>query len=370
MRDWLIAAVLTVLVAAPVAQQADAGEWRQVSPGHQLRFPRDHASHPDYRIEWWYYTGQLEAADGRRLGYQLTFFRVGVNPVPASPSRWAVRDLHMAHFAVTDLAGERHLVTDRLNREGVGWAGASTERLDVWNDDWRATLDGNVHRLTAASRDPAFRIDLSLVADREPVLHGNGGFSQKGSSAGNASIYYSFTRMRTTGRLFLDDRWIEVTGSSWMDHEFGTSFLEPSQRGWDWFSLQFDDGTDLMVYGLRNRDGSRHAQSSGTLIRADGSIRHLDATMFTLVPGRRWTSPDSGASYPVEWQIDVPSAGLALQVRAALDRQELRTPQSTGVTYWEGVVTATGLRNGQAVAARGYLEMTGYAGEALSEVLR
>ncbi len=351
---------------------ADRTAWKSADPGYTLSFPRDHAAHPGHRIEWWYYTGNLHASGGRRFGYQLTFFRFGVDLQPVNPSRWAVRDLYMAHFAVTDVENRGHHVAERLNRAGIGWAGASTETLHVWNDGWSVTLeegDSPVHRLTATSDDGGLALDLRLDPVGPPVLHGVNGFSQKGAEVGNASHYYSLTRLRTTGRLVVDGEVADVRGLSWMDHEFGTSFLEPAQAGWDWFSIQLEDGTDLMVYVMRRTDGARDPRSSGTLVSRAGAA-HLRVDDYRLTPGRRWTSPSSGAAYPVTWRIEIPPHGLDLEVTAAVDAQELETGRSTGVTYWEGAIDVRGTRDGVPVAGSGYLEMTGYAGAPMSTVLR
>ena len=352
------------------AQPTTPSGWRNAAPDRTLEFPRDHASHPEYRLEWWYYTGNLESDDSRRFGYQVTFFRVGIDPEPSSPSRWAVRDLFMAHLAVTDLDRGRHLVDERLNRVGVGWAGARDDRLEVWNEDWRLAADGRDHVLELESDDGRFGVELRLVEDAAPVLHGQQGFSQKGSTEGNASHYYSLTRMPTTGVIRVDGETIGVHGASWMDHEFGTSFLEPAQQGWDWFSLQLEDGTDVMVYQLRLRDGRVHPSSSGTVVTAVGDTRVLAAGDYHLEAGRVWVSATSEARYPVEWRVDIPAARLQLEVRAAVDAQELHTAESTGVTYWEGAVVVSGTRDGEVVEGRGYLEMTGYAGRPMSEVLQ
>ena len=351
---------------APRSTTADG--WRLAAPGYVLQFPRDHGSHPEYRIEWWYYTGNLEAADGRRFGYQVTFFRIGVDPAPTNPSRWAVRDLHMAHLAVTDISTTQHMTAERFDRGGAGWAGARERTLDVWNGDWRAELDGEAHRLRAA--DGSFGVDLRLEAGKPPTLHGHEGLSRKGAEPGNASHYYSMTRMPTTGQLRLDGELIDVTGASWMDHEFGTTFLEPGQVGWDWFSLQLDDGTDLMIYEFRRGDGEPDDFSSGTWVGANGAVTRLDRDQFMLVPGRRWSSPTSGAAYPVEWRVDVPSRQAELTVEALVDAQELDTANSTGVTYWEGAVTVRGRIGEREIQGRGYLEMTGYVGRPMSEVFR
>ena len=346
--------------------------WKAADSGYTLSFPRDHAAHPDHRIEWWYYTGNLRASDGRRFGYQLTFFRFGVDRQPVNPSRWAVRDLYMAHFAVTDVEQRAHHVAERLNRAGIGWAGASTETLHAWNDGWSVALEeggSQAHLLTAASDEGDLSLDLRLAPSGPPVLHGVNGFSQKGAEIGNASHYYSLTRLRTAGRLVVAGETFEVEGLSWMDHEFGTSFLEQAQAGWDWFSIQLDDGTDLMVYVMRRIDGARDPRSSGTLVSPDG-VSHLQVDDYRLTPGRRWTSPASGAAYPVAWRIEIPQHGLELEVTAAVDAQELETGRSTGVTYWEGAIDVRGRRDGAPVAGSGYLEMTGYAGAPMSTVLR
>ena len=354
---------------SPVEPESERGSWRSADSGYTLVFPRDHAAHPDYRIEWWYYTGNLEAAGGRRFGYQVTFFRAGVDRRPVNPSRWAIRDLYMAHLAVTDVARGEHHVAERLNRAGVGWAGADPETLHVWNDGWSLTLEEGAHRLVAASDDGRLDVDLRLEPAAPPVLHGDDGYSRKGNEPGNASHYYSLTRLPTTGRLTVGGEAFDVDGQSWMDHEFGTSFLEPAQAGWDWFSIQLDDGTDLMLYTMRRLDGSVDPWSSGTVV-TPAAVTRLRAGDYRLVPGRRWTSPDSGGSYPVAWRIAVPPLGIELRAEAAVDAQELRTGRSTGVTYWEGTIDVRGTRGGTPVTGRGYLEMTGYAGPPLSRVLR
>ena len=361
-------ALVAVSAMAQESGRVTSDGWRQAEIGYTLQFPRDHGSHPDYRIEWWYYTGNLSSDDGRRFGYQVTFFRIGVDPAPENPSRWAVRDLFMAHLALTDIGAGRHLMAERLNRGGVGWAGARAGTLDVWNGDWRAELDGTTHRLRAV--DGAFGVDLRLEPGKGPTVHGEDGLSRKGAQAGNASYYYSMTRMPTTGHLVVDGERVAVTGASWMDHEFGTTFLEASQVGWDWFSLQFDDGSELMVFQLRGADGEPDPHSAGTWVDAAGGATPLGAGEFTLVPGRRWSSPSSDAVYPVRWRIELPGRAVRLDISAAVDAQELDTEASTGVTYWEGAVTVRGQVGERAVSGRGYLEMTGYAGRPMSEMFR
>ena len=364
-----LAALVGIVSGTGVAARRQGEGWKPAVPGYGIQLPRDHGAHPETKIEWWYYTGNVATADGRRFGYQLTFFRLGVDPRPENPSRWAVRDLYMAHFAVSDLSRSIHVSSDRLNRGGPGWAGAQVQGYRVWNEDWQVDLaeDGS-HRLRA--RDARFAIDLLLSPGKPPVFHGDRGYSRKGPSDGNASHYYSLTRMPTRGSLTMDGVRSEVTGLSWMDHEWGTSFLERGQVGWDWFSVQLDGGTDVMLFRTRNADGGADAYASGTVSHADGSTTRLQAGDFALEPGRSWTSPASGARYPVEWSVSIPSMAVKANVRAAFPEQELHTEASTSVTYWEGAIEVRGTQQGRPLTGRGYLEMTGYTGRPMSEVLR
>ncbi len=346
-----------------------AEQWKQAAAGYQFQFPRDHASHPDYKIEWWYYTGNVTARDGRRFGYQVTFFRVGVDHTPTNPSRWAVRDLFMTHLAVSDASGQRYRYAEKLSRGGPGLAGADRDRYNVWNDDWTATItairepgSGNrqQHVLKAAGHNAA--IDLVLDEGKPPAINGVNGISQKGAQAGNASHYYSLTRMPTRGSISVDGERFDVEGDSWMDHEFGTSFLEPEQRGWDWFAIQLSDGRELMLYQLRRGDGSRDPRSSGTLIDRSGRTTHLANADFTLARGRAQFKSKNGAVYPIEWTVSVPAQRIALTVTTPLTDQELSLERSTGIAYWEGMIDVSGTTNGTAVSGHGYLEMTGYHG--------
>jgi len=301
--------LLLALVCAGAADGHADGPWKQARAGYTFAFPDDHASHPDFKIEWWYYTGNLDTVDGRRFGYQITFFRVGIDPSPENPSRWAVRDLFMTHLAVTDISAGRHRYRERLNRGGPGLAGADPARYHVWNEDWSATLDASGRHVLSA-QDDDLGIDLVLEEGKPPVMHGRDGISQKGSQAGNASHYYSLTRMPTRGTLTVDGARVQVQGTSWMDHEFGTSFLEPGQRGWDWVSAQLTDGSELMIYQLRRADGSVDARSSGTFVGADGRSRSLAVGDFSMTPlGREYRSTASGATYPTAWRVEVPSEG-------------------------------------------------------------
>ena len=354
---------------APSPKPQAPSPWKQATAGYSFEFPRDHASHPDYKIEWWYYTGNVKTREGRRFGYQVTFFRVGINHAPTNPSRWAIRDLHMTHLAVSDPNGKRYRYAEKLSRGGPGLAGADAHRYNVWNDDWTAMLDvgedpggGRRERHLVRASSAQAGVDLILDPGKPPAINGINGISQKGAQAGNASHYYSLTRMPTRGSIVVDGEKFEVEGDSWMDHEFGTSFLEPEQRGWDWFAIQMSDGRELMLYQLRRASGSRDPRSSGTLVDRAGKTIHLANADFTLTQGSAQFKSKNGAVYPLEWKVSVPSQRLELTVTTPLADQELSLEKSTGIAYWEGMIDVAGTAGGNAVTGSGYLEMTGYHG--------
>jgi predicted secreted hydrolase len=350
--------VLVVLVG--VSAVAMLRGYEVALPGRVFNFPRDHAAHPAFQTEWWYYTGHLRTADGEEYGYQLTFFqrRIDEGNLFSGPSQWAPQHLYMAHFAISDKQRKHLTFAEKINRPHLGIAGADEERMRVWNDDWRAEGLGPYHHLQAAMDE--FAINLILVPEKDPVVHGIDGVSQKGGSKGNASHYYSFTRLRTDGVLRMRGVAKEVTGMSWMDHEFGSSQLGPTQVGWDWFSVQLDNRTELMVYLLRHADGRIDPHSSGTLVHPDGQAEHLRQEMIEVVALGQWTSPRSGATYPQGWEVRVPQAGLSLRLAPAFPDQELDTKSSTRVVYWEGKVRAEGSHAGQSVVGAGYVELVGY----------
>ena len=354
---------------SPTQKSMIQERWYEARAGYPYAFPRDHASHNAYKIEWWYYTGNLETEAGRRFGYQLTFFRTGITPQITNPSRWAVRDLYMAHFCISDLEQTAFHSFEKLNRAGIGWAGAETDFYHVWNENWQAQLEGKDH-LIKANQD-GYQLDLRLSSEKAEVIHGENGISQKGSSAGNASHYVSLTRLRSTGSITVGGETFAVTGLSWMDHEFGTSFLEADQTGWDWFSIQLDDNRELMMFQIRRADGSIDSRSSATLIEADGRAVQIPFDEFTLKPtGVSWRSQTSGANYPTEWLIELPKFDLRLKVSAAFENQELQTTESTAVTYWEGSVNIEGVSGERKIKGRGYLEMTGYSGQNMGAIFQ
>ena len=328
-------------------------DYKVALPGYHYQFPRDHFSHSEYRTEWWYYTGNVRARDGHRFGFELVFFRQGQQDGKPSnnPSVWRVDDLYLAHLALTDIDGGRFRYLKRLNRAGPGIAGVSFDSGRIWNGNWQVLWDksSNVQTLTAVAEGVSF--DLRLRPAKPPVINGENGVSQKSAEAGKASYYVSFPRLSVEGRV----NGGEVTGTAWMDHEWFSQQLDAGQQGWDWFSVQLENGVDLMLFDLRRKDGTTDPYSSGTYIAKDGRATHLKRADFDLQPLEYWTSPKTAARYPVKWRISVPSLGVALECAAAVPGQELVSEDDTGPTYWEGAVTYLGASKGV-----GYLEMTGY----------
>ena len=342
-----------------VAPTAEATGFARVEGPRELSFPADDGPHPNYQTEWWYYTGNLQDPDGRHFGYQLTIFRRALVPPIRQEDRrsaWGTNHVYMAHFAVTNVVDKRYQSFERFSRSALDLAGAQAEPYRVWLEDWSVEeVQPQVYRLRAAQDE--LKLDLLLTDRKGPVPQGDRGYSQKGPDPGNASLYYSRTRLETSGTLRSGDRHYRVDGMSWMDHEFSTSGLGPDQVGWDWMALQLDDGSELMVFQLRKDDGSVDPFSSGTMIAPDGSTRRLTADDFQIAVGATWRSPHSGATYPSKWTVTIPSLSLTLRIEPHLADQEL----NVSYAYWEGAVRIAGERAGRAVSGNGYIEMTGYA---------
>ncbi len=373
--------------AAPSVQPAptnSAPTFTPALPGYQYQFPRDHAAHPDYKTEWWYYTGHLKTKAGRTFGYELTFFRVGtgLKPLPLH-SPWSMDQLYLAHFALTDDQGQRFYHTEQLNRAGIGRAGASSDQYRLWNKTWSATLLPDGHSFQLQASMPQGALKLRLQPAKPLVIQGQNGISQKADCTGCASHYYSFTRLLASGEIIVDGHRMPVTGLTWMDHEFGSNQMTAEQVGWDWFSIQLDDGSELMLYRLRRNDGSADPNSSGTWIPAipkiatqtvsanvpPASSKHIRLNQFTIQPETTWTSPITHGRYPSGWKIFVPTQRLSIEIKPTVLDQELAAPTGTstsagggGVSYWEGRCRVTGTHNGKPVQGQAYVELTGYAG--------
>lgn len=370
-RPWVAAALLATLWGAPGASGPPVGDdgWEKASPGYPWSFPRDHWAHHSYRNEWWYFTGHLKSAGEpkARFGYQFTIFRIGASPRPVDlDSNWSTRSMIMGHAAISDLEEGRHYFSELVFRAAPFLAafGAPPDPLIAWSrgpagtsERWELHWNGRGFDLRAVDSLQGLEMELSTRALKPLVFQGPDGYSRKSASGQGASLYYSMTQLETSGRLRLGGREFEVEGMSWMDKEFSSNVLEEHQAGWDWFSLQLDDGRELMLFELRDRQGKVDF-GSATLVSESGECAYLSRGDWVLEVVRRWKSPETGALYPVEWNLELPRQGLRLRLRTLLDNQENRSRIIPSLFYWEGaleLLDETGRRLGQ-----GYAELTGY----------
>ncbi len=346
-------------LAALLGSDDDAGLTKAIAP-RTFMFPEDHGPHPSFRNEWWYMTGNLDAADGRRFGFELTIFRFSLSKdAPQADSNWRTNQVYIAHFAVTDVDGKRFYTAERFSRGALGLAGAQAAPFRVWIDNWSlsaAGSDGTASRWALQAADEDFALTLALSAEKPVALNGEAGLSRKSAAPGNASYYYTVSRWQAAGRIRIGSESLAVTGLTWLDREWSSSALAADQVGWDWFALQLSEGSDLMFYSLRRADGSRDAFSAGTFIAADGSARAINASEVELTVLEFWDSP-RGGRYPSAWRMRVPEYELELEIMPVMKNQELFTT----VRYWEGAVDVTGRRADQPITGRGYVELTGYA---------
>ncbi|MCK7593728.1 lipocalin-like domain-containing protein [Pseudomarimonas salicorniae] len=367
----LIATLLCLLLAgcdpgpppeAPLAQWlgAEGSAFPPLDPDYVPQFPRDFGAHPEQRVEWWYATFNLRDADGHRWGAQLALFRLALEPHAPDLEGWDARHLFMAHVAISDLGGGRFAYRERLSRPVVGLAGVRDSPLAVWVETCRLEAtrpEPPMQRRIDCDLD-GLSLQLEVVAEGPPVLHGMDGYSEK-SGAGNASFYYSQPWLTARGTLrYPGAAPVTVAGRGWFDHEWSPGLLKGGQRGWDWLSLQLDDGRALMLFRLHDGQGG-NAGVRGSLIEADGTLTKLGDGDADMQPERWWTSPHSGARYPLDWRITLPAHAIDLSLRARMDDQELNTQ----VRYWEGSVEATGQTRGAPLSGEGYLELTGYAAD-------
>jgi len=366
-RPARITAELDVATALGAGLGKQDERFARATAPRAFTFPADHGAHDGFRTEWWYVTGNLQARDGRAFGVQLTFFRnaliaggAGGMETVAHPSQWRSAHVWMAHFALSDQAAGTFRYAERFAREAVGLAGASASPFRVALEDWSlasTSPSGNDFLpLRLKAREGAFAVDLELESGKPPVLQGERGLSQKGPEPGNASYYYSMTRLRTRGTVTVDGSRVPVTGEAWLDREWSTSALGPDLAGWDWFALQLEDDRELMFYRLRRKDGAADPWSRGSLVAADGTSRTLTPNDVAFTVLSTWRSP-TGATYPAKWRLTVPDEALDLELTPRVANQEL----AVTVRYWEGAVQVEGTSQGNPVAGHGFVEMTGYA---------
>lgn len=358
--------VAATLVAATLALAWAQGEpaWRLARPDYGWSFPRDHWAHPEYQTEWWYFTGHLRAADGRRFGYQFTFFRLGLLAErPPLDSQWAAGQLLMGHAALSDLDGGRHYFSEVLYRATplLGGFGVYPDSLMGWSrgpagtaGGWTLRWNGAAFDLEMADEVQGLAFELQTRPLKPPVFQGPGGYSRKGEGPSAASQYYSFTRLATQGTLRVGGEQLAVQGESWMDQEFGSNQLGPQQVGWDWFSVQLDDGRELMLYLLRDKDGVDFAL--GTLVGAEGAPRYLERGEFAVRATGSWASRQTGATYPAGWTLNL--GGETWTLAPLLADQENRSRAVGDLFYWEGAVAVRDQAGRE--CGKGYVELTGY----------
>ncbi|MEM6520124.1 MAG: lipocalin-like domain-containing protein [Cyanobacteria bacterium P01_C01_bin.70] len=339
---------------------ATADDFLQATGPKSLEFPQNLGPHNGYQTEWWYYTGNLATESGREFGYQLTFFRRALTPETTAvtdASDWRSNQIYFSHFTISDIENQDFYPHERFSRQSAGLSGAQAEPYRVWLENWSATeiKPGKV-QLVAETDDVA--LDLVLNETLPPVLQGDRGYSKKGPEPGNASYYYSIVQQQAQGTITVGDESFDVTGLTWKDHEYSTSALSPGTVGWDWFSLQLDDGSALMLYGLRQENGDITDVSSGTYISAKGETQPIDHTEWQIDVLDTWRSPTSQAAYPAQWHIEIPQLSLVLDGKSLMANQELNL---SSTVYWEGAVGFEGTVADQPVTAKGYVEMTGYA---------
>ena len=349
-----------------VLRESEQPGFERAERVRAFAFPQDHGPHPAFRHEWWYLTGHLRAADGALFGFELTFFRLALAPPTAAPaaaagaSAWRTRQLYAAHFAITDVARGRFVNATRYARDALGLGSAEAQPFAVHVDDWsllQAPASGptGLHWLLQAA-DGDYALQLDLRTNQAPVLNGDAGLSRKADGAGATSYYYSMPQLQASGQLRRQGVGMPVSGRAWLDREWSSGSLGPQQQGWDWFALQFTDGSSLMFYALRDQDGRRDRHSAGTFVDAQGQATALANDDVVIEVLRRWVSP-RGGEYPAQWNLEVKSLGLRLHLLPLLADQELTTEPR----YWEGAVTVTGQRGALAVGAQGYVELVGYA---------
>jgi predicted secreted hydrolase len=361
--------MVLALLAAGVAAAAAAADgvlpfgigsasFERVLTPREFEFPRDHGAHPTFAHEWWYLTGHLAAPSGERFGFELTFFRIALAragpDAAADASHWRTQQMYVAHFAVTDIDRGHFRFQERFARDALGLSGAEASPLKVWVDDWSLGAAAGIWQIRAAAQ--GYALDVQMTAELAPVLNGDRGLSQKSSAPGDASYYYSIPRLAVRGQLVRDGQVLNVSGSAWLDREWGSGGLGADEAGWDWFALQLSDGSELMFYSLRRRDGRRDPHSAGTWVGPDGAVRALVSGDVTIGVQDSWISP-RGGRYPARWRVEVPALALAVNLRPVLADQEL----DGRPRYWEGAVDIAGTANRRNISGQGYVELVGYA---------
>ena len=342
---------------SPILATENNEGFKTATTPRDFIFPQDHGSHPDFKTEWWYVTGNLETKTQRKFGFQITFFRWGISPdQPQSESQWATNQIYMAHFSITDTKNQQHYAFERFSREALKLAGSQTHPFKVWLLDWSLnSKNEQFFPLKLNAKQENVEINLNFDSIKPHILQGDRGLSKKSATPGNASYYYSYTRLKTHGAITINDETFSVIGNSWLDREWSTSALEKNQLGWDWFSLQLSNGQEIMFYQLRNKNGQIDQASSGSYINEDGKATKLSQDQVLIKPLTFWKSP-SGTEYPSTWNFSIPSKNIKLHIKPHIENQEI----DLSVRYWEGAVGITGDINSNNITGNGYVELSGY----------
>jgi len=364
--------LLCLTINLPAFEQLKDGDGYNISTkGYPFEFPRDHGSHPGFKIEWWYLTGNLSDESGNEFGYQLTIFRNQLtnDRVKSKPnSDLTLEQLYIGHFAISNIAEKEHREQLKLARPALGGVSASETSMNVQVHDWRIVQNENDIISIAASSEKGMELQLELEPQKDFVIHGEDGIHLKTNNEKNASHYISFTRLKSSGSVIWDGDTYHVGGLSWMDHEFGSSWLDSEDEGWDWMAVQLDNEIDLMIYRIRRRDGSSNPYAIGSLVKRDGTLIELPFSEYSMTPVRYWKSEESGAEYPVEWKVEIPKYDAVFNVSARFDNQEMNLGgDDAASTYWEGAIGINGTWQGEETTGKGYLEMVGYS-QAMEEL--
>ena len=344
---------------------AAASKFARADAPRDFIFPEDYGPHNEFQTEWWYYTGNLQTAQGEHFGYQFTIFRRALTPGELSQpwSDFASNQIYFAHFAVTDSDANQHVAFEKYSRGAAGLAGAVAMPFHVFVEDWQVVTTmgvGGAGGVQIKASQGGYAIELNLNTVRPMVLQGNRGLSLKSTEPGNASYYYSFTHMDSRGTVTTPRGTSQVTGTSWMDREWSTSALGKNAVGWDWFALQLDDGAgagrDIKLFQIRNSDGTVDPVSTGKIVERDGSTHDIALADMKLEPIETWRSPDTGATYPVKWRVTLLKENIVMELTPRVKDQEMKLSQH----YWEGAMVINGTNNGVPFTGVGYLELTGY----------
>ncbi len=327
-----------------------AEQFKKITPKDRVNLPDDMYFKKDYRVQWWYFTGHLWDEENREFGYELTFFTVNVNKKNFK-SKFGLKTIYITHFAITDVKNKKFYFSDKADRGAFGFAGADTDRLNIWIGETKLT--GSLEKIEITGIDKDKKIQLTLIPSKPYILNGINGYSRKKEDDPlDASLYFSNPRLKTEGILNLKGKKYKVKGYTWFDREI---FSHYKDKGWDWFAVQLENNTEFMIYLVRDKKGNIDSYSSGTFIYKDGSYKTLTLKDFNVENLEFFRSRKTGAKYPSKWRVKIPSENIDIVIIPLVENQEVIAYYTTGNYYWEGTCKVEGSQTGRA-----YVEMTGY----------